>query len=1084
MVRETVLLSLALLGAVQDPPATGPRTEKRFPPLKVPPGFKATLFACDPLVEYPSVMALGPRPGTIFIAHDYVTGLGFDIVRRSEIRLVEDTDGDGYADKSTVYAGGFNSIQGLCTHDGRVYAMHAPFLTVLRDTNGDGVADERKDLFQGLGWTPERAPDRLHGANGVVAGADGWLYLALGDRGCDGVRQEGDRLVHNGGGILRCRPDGSGLHVYATGLRNIYDIALDDELNVFVRDNENDGGTYMIRVCRSFFGADHGYPYLYEAHPDEGLKPLADLGRGSSAGIVCYLAEAFPPEYRGDLFCCEWGRSVVRYRRERQGASFAPMKEIEFAAGAPGDPYGFKPTDLVVDRDGSLLVSDWADDQRPKRGRGRVYRIAYEGKVEKRPGSDDPVAGFWKTARSGPEPFEQLFRIAEGTGDLRLRVQAIRAIADLADPVLVKHRLDAGPGDPSTAERLATLARGQDPRILFEAIVGLGRLRWTGAPAWMRETPIPSDPLFSHAVQQTLRRSGNWPAVLEWLDDAERRPIALHALAEQADPEVVDGLLKRLEASKDREIAELLARVHRKPGPWTYWGFRPGPRPANPVAWERTGAIETALAKWLKTERDAKAVAGTLAALRTPPIAPEAAEAAEAIARDETHLAANRLAALGFLDPGRLAAVAASLEDGAVLADAIRRLPAAGRDLVREKLKSTSPDVRLAAVETWGKIGTPEAAPLLGLLGDADPAVRAAAAAACGSLGVKETADALLRLSEDPDLPVRRRSLEALGRLHEPRALRSALKALDREPEIALPYVAEIGGPDQAEAVAQTAMRSRSLEILQTAVQALAKWNQPAAVARVQGAAGVVLQWTPDGKGGFAAELAVAEPFRAQFLGSTNGTMTVRLNGATAYQRPAAGKFVADSDRFDADLKEGTNAVVVEVAGAEAPQVQLRFRRKSAVERHERLAQLALTTQGSASRGRELFLNADKTGCVKCHRIGEQGGRIGPDLTGVGRRFSRIHLVESVLEPSRAIAPAYKNWAFRLSDGQVVTGVRVLETDAAITVGDAQGQTRTIEKSKIDAQKALDLSLMPEGLEKALSDKEFVDLIAFLADQK
>src|SRR5919202_1602301 len=91
----------------------GPPREKRFPPLRVPAGFKATLFACDPLIEYPSAIALGPRPGSLFVAVDYLTGLGTDIVRRDEIRLVEDTDGDGYADKATVFASGFGSIQGL-----------------------------------------------------------------------------------------------------------------------------------------------------------------------------------------------------------------------------------------------------------------------------------------------------------------------------------------------------------------------------------------------------------------------------------------------------------------------------------------------------------------------------------------------------------------------------------------------------------------------------------------------------------------------------------------------------------------------------------------------------------------------------------------------------------------------------------------------------------------------------------------------------------------------------------------------------------------------------------------------------------
>src|SRR5262249_39658977 len=125
------------------------------------------------------------------------------------------------------------------------------------------------------------------------------------------------------------------------------------------------------------------YPYLYQEHPQEALAPLADLGRGSSAGGVAYLERAFPAVYQGALFFCEWGKSIVVYQRARQGAGFAPMKEVEFASGAANDPYGFSPTDVIVDRDGSLLASDWADGQRPKRGRGRVYRIQYQG--EKRP---------------------------------------------------------------------------------------------------------------------------------------------------------------------------------------------------------------------------------------------------------------------------------------------------------------------------------------------------------------------------------------------------------------------------------------------------------------------------------------------------------------------------------------------------------------------------------------------------------------------------------------------------------------------------------------------------------------------------
>ena len=243
---------LVAQSAAQSPPTTGPETEERFPPLTLPEGFRATLFACDPLVEYPSVIALGPRPGTLFVAYDYMTGLGKEIVKRDEIRIVEDTDGDGYADTSSLYAGGFNSIMGLAQYRGTVYVMHSPFLTALRDTDGDGVADERRDIATGLGLPPEENDVRLHCANGVTAGHDGWLYLALGDHGCDVPRPEGDRLVLEGGGILRCRFDGSDLHVFATGTRNIYDVALDEELNVFLRDNENDGGDYKNRLCHSF----------------------------------------------------------------------------------------------------------------------------------------------------------------------------------------------------------------------------------------------------------------------------------------------------------------------------------------------------------------------------------------------------------------------------------------------------------------------------------------------------------------------------------------------------------------------------------------------------------------------------------------------------------------------------------------------------------------------------------------------------------------------------------------------------------------------------------------------------------------
>src|SRR5262249_2894311 len=190
--------------------------------------------------------------------------------------------------------------------------------------------------------------------------------------------------------------------------------------------------------------------------------------------------------------------------------------------GAANDPYGFKPTDLVVDYDGSLYVSDWADGQRPRRGRGRIYRIRYDGKdaaktlpamdyekaaldklveqldsdsefarqraqaaIEKRGKSglaaleealDNKRLGSVGRSRAaqvianlgGAAATERLFALAKTDPTPRVQAQAIRALADLTDPVLVHHRLDAGPGDKEIAARLAARAAGREPEGLPE----------------------------------------------------------------------------------------------------------------------------------------------------------------------------------------------------------------------------------------------------------------------------------------------------------------------------------------------------------------------------------------------------------------------------------------------------------------------------------------------------------------------------------------------------------------------------------------------------------------------------------------
>ena len=1127
-----------------DQPLVGPETEKRFPPLVVSEGFQATLFACDPLVEYPSVITIGPRPGTLFVAHDYMTGLGIEIVRRDEIRLISDTDEDGYADDSIVYADGFNSIQGLCFSDGSVYVMHAPFLTYLRDTDGDGIADERRDLLAGLGLPPEENSNRLHCANGVVAGHDGWLYLALGDRGCDVERPEGDRLLFQEGGILRCRADGTDVPVFSSGLRTIYYVALDDGLNVFVRDNENDGGTYMIRVCHCFHGSDHGYPYHYIDRPDLAMPPLADLGRGSSAGGTSYLETMFPGEFGESLYFCEWGRSVVRYHRERAGSSFAPMQEIDFAAGAPDDPYGFKPTDLVVDYDGSLVISDWCDGQRPKRGRARIYRIStagHDGPAESEspaqrainlsneerieqlnaPGyhlrlaaqlalqadasgvadvadamSADRLSAHgrmhavWVLSFGGATT-DDLLALAENEPDPRVVVQIVRAVADLSDPVLLSDRIAAGRGDASLAARLAELAASRKNKpILLATMSTLARLKWPDAVTWLRTLDFEPDPALDHAMMQLMRRADNWPAVLALLDtqatapahEVHLRSIAVRALAEQQHAGVVDGVRARRRdeavAGRRREYADLLALAARRPTAWTYWGFRPAPRPANTEDWERTTAVTaalnrqladddldvrhfvlqrmlregvacdvTALRHWVTDESDPGHLATILAATATLPES-DAFSILEPIIMGRGLQADIRFAALEKAieyvapeDESSLPALASVLDDGPVLARLLdefgrRSDPDADR-LLREKLDSTIPVGRAAALAALTERGVDQIKNhVIKLLDDDDALVRRAAVVAAGRFGVDSTSDRVLELTKAADPDLQSAGLTALSDLRDPRAVQLAVSALENERSrlAGLKYLGQFGGPDQLDAVASVAKRDLSTDVQIAALRAVENWHESDAVsssdaelleeamARQQGESGLLLRWrvtdaiaadeaqeltdrirndgmtlsetgvpltvqivsgadavlrfspgteSTDGAVWLSESVVhVESDTDIEFLAGSDGALQVFLNGESIHARETSGPFQTDSDRFGASLKPGENRVLAALSDTQSsPRLQIRFRRRSSKAEHERLISRVLSAAGNAERGREVFHNAEKSLCLKCHRF-------------------------------------------------------------------------------------------------------------------
>jgi putative heme-binding domain-containing protein len=145
----------------------------------------------------------------------------------------------------------------------------------------------------------------------------------------------------------------------------------------------------------------------------------------------------------------------------------------------------------------------------------------------------------------------------------------------------------------------------------------------------------------------------------------------------------------------------------------------------------------------------------------------------------------------------------------------------------------------------------------------------------------------------------------------------------------------------------------------------------------------------------------------------------------------------------------------------------------------------SLRGPADARAGERVFFHPQGPRCSQCHRIDGRGGQIGPDLSRIGAALSREKLIDSLLEPSKEIAPRFTSWLIVTRDGKVRTGVIVGESaDSKITVADAQGKLEILNRLDIEERRALPTSIMPADLHTLMTRQEFRDLIAFLEGRK
>ncbi|MCB0665803.1 MAG: c-type cytochrome [Saprospiraceae bacterium] len=362
--------------------------------LHLPPGFEIQLFASEPDIAKPLNMSFDDR-GRMWLTQSYeypfadTTGAGKD-----KISILEDRDGDGRAEKISVFADSLNIPIGIQVVPDGVLAYSIPNIWHFIDHDGDDKVDERKVLYSGFKFGD------THGmVNNFVRGWDGWIHADHGFSNTSTVAgTDGDTIVMFSGNTFRFRMDGSHVEFTTTGRVNPYGYAYDELGYTYSVDCHTSPVYQLVR------GAD--YPHFGKKPTGIGFGPALmqhDYGSTALAGLEYYIADQFPAEFRNNFYYGDVVRSrVSRNHFEMKGTTPVITQEEDFIIS--DDPW-FRPVDVKLGPDGALYIADFynriighyevpLDHPGRDRQRGRIWRIVYTGTAPHRDPADKDNSGL------------------------------------------------------------------------------------------------------------------------------------------------------------------------------------------------------------------------------------------------------------------------------------------------------------------------------------------------------------------------------------------------------------------------------------------------------------------------------------------------------------------------------------------------------------------------------------------------------------------------------------------------------------------------------------------------------------------
>lgn len=1049
-------------------------------------------------------------------------------IQSERLRLLEDTDRDGRADRVRVFADGFTNIvagvaAGVLAHRDELWFACIPDLWKWTNVASSGTGPAAGASGRRVGAEPVRILSGFgvhvafggHDMHGLILGPDGKLYWSIADRGTDtnlfarlrhpvpGLTPE---LLADSGCVFRANPDGTDLEVIAWGLRNPQELAFDEHGNLFTADNNGDGGD-KARWHHVVEGADFGWrlgwqwlearAYQPKMGPWNGerlwhlaasnsaaylLPPLAHIGHGP-AGLAFNPGTGLPSRFDGHFFLCDFPGHVLMWTNIPDGASFR--------AGPVQNFFGdLGPTDVAFHPDGGVLVSDWFKSF-DKSDKGRLYRV------------HDPA-----TDRSVP-------------------VQETRR--------LLEEGMTARP-----AAELAGLLGHADLRVRLEAQWELAARVQRGGAADARAA------LFEAAHGQDRPRRARVHAI--WALGMSLRDGSLAAL-----DSVLSGVASPfVEAAQSRQDLFADGSPEVRAAAWTVWGAGAGQGGAALSAVQLSGRLSQLRSEAMpQVRREAMAAVGkvlqgrgadpvgraaALELLRWVEVGPETTSQVDPYLQ---HAAALALARIG--DQESLVAAAAHRSPAVRLCAllALRRL---GHPEVARFLGDPDRQIVLEAARAIHDVPIPGAMPRLAALVPADPAGKPGRLLEPGAgetafftlrralnanfrLGHLTNAQALAALAarDGAPEPLRLEALELLRLWPKPPArdhflglwrplpareaglaagaLRPVLPTLlgsgSNEVRVAAVRAAAVLGVPQLDLFGLVADRSQPPGVRAEALRVLAERKDarlPEALRIALGDSSETLRLAATRLQGGSADVA---QLTRTLAGGTIAEQQSALAVLAVAPAPAAGKLVAGwldrllAGRVPKELELDVLEAARQRVEAGADPAALRQRLRTGLDRHQAAlpkddllaGYRSALLGGNAAMGRTIFVENQLVACFRCHKIQGEGGDVGPELTGLGAKQGREYLLESILFPNRHIAPGYENVTVTLKNGQSYAGQVKASTDRELRLLSPEDGPLTIAVGDI-AERRRGLSAMPEDLGTFLTRRELRDLIEFLAGLK